>query len=80
MTVPTGVAAATRTTTVTVPLEPAGAAGALQFMVPPLPTGGVVQVVPVGYEIDWNVVFAGMLSLKVALVAVPLPTFVAVCV
>lgn len=80
MIVPLAVPAFTCTTRVTVPLEPAGAEGALQFTAPVPPTPGVVQVVPGGVEMKTNVVFAGMFSLKVGVLAAALPTFVAVCV
>ena len=80
MMVPLAVPALTCNTRVTVPLDPAGALGAVQVMVPVAPTAGVVQVVPGGAEIDWNVVLAGVVSVRVGLVAVALPVFVAVCV
>ena len=80
MIVPLGVPAVTFTTSVIVPLEPAGALGAVHVTVPVPPTGGVVQVVPGGADIDWKVVFAGMVSVRDGLVAVPLPVFVTVCV
>src|SRR5271166_5124050 len=78
--VPLAVPAFTWTTSVTVPLDPAGADTALQFMAPIPPTAGVVQVVPGGAEIEKNVVLTGVFSLNVALLAATLPTFVAVCV
>lgn len=52
MIVPLAVPAATCTTRTTVPLDPAGALAAVQLIAPVPPTGGVVQVVPVGAKID----------------------------
>ena len=80
ITVPLAVPPFTCTTTCTVPLDPAGADAAVQFIAPGWPTGGVVQVVPGGEVIEKNVVFGGVFSLKVGLVAAALPTLVAVCV
>ena len=80
MIVPFAVPAFTCNTRVTVPLDPAGADAAEQVIDPVPPTGGVVHVVPGGAEIDWNVVFAGVVSVNVGLFAVPEPVFVTVCV
>jgi hypothetical protein len=80
MIVPLAVPALTCTTKVTVPLEPAGAEAALQFMAPVPPTPGVVHVVPGGAEMEKNVVLAGVFSLNVGVLAAALPTLVSVCV
>jgi len=81
ITVPLAVLAVTCTTNCTVPLEPAGAAAAVQVVEPVAPaTRAGVHVVPVGTEIDTNVVLGGVVSIKLGFVAVALPTFVAVCV
>jgi hypothetical protein len=42
--------------------------------------GNAVQVHPAGGVIETNVVFAGVLSVKVAVVAAPVPVFVTTCV
>ena len=61
--------------------EPAAKAGFVQLMVPALPLKGVVQDHPAGsVPMDANVVFAGVISVKVALVAVLGPELVATCV
>ena len=81
--VPAAVPAITWTTKITVPLDPAGAVGAVQVVVLPAaaPTAKVgVQVVPPGTVIDTNVVFAGTVSTRDGLLAVPVPTLVATCV
>lgn len=80
MMVPLAVPAFTITTSDTVPLEPAGAFALVQLIAPTPPTAGVVQVVPGGAESETKVVFAGVVSVRVGFVAVPLPRFVAVCV
>ena len=80
MTVPLAVPDVTCTMRTTVPLEPAGADGALQLIAPVPPTGGVVHVVPGGAEIDTKVVLAGVFSVRVGVFAAALPTLVAVCV
>src|SRR5580700_11186829 len=74
ITVPLAVPAATCTTSTTVPLDPAGADGAEQVMVPVPFTGGVMHVVPGGAVIDWKVVLAGMFSVSVGVFAATLPT------
>jgi len=80
ITVPLAVPATTCTTSVTVPLVPAGAEAPVHEIAPAEPTGGVVHVVPGGAEIDSNTVFGGVFSVSDGLLAVPPPTFVAVCV
>lgn len=80
MVVPLAVPAFTFTTRRMVPLEPAGALGAVQVTVPVPPTGGVVHVVPTGAEIEKKVVFVGIVSVRDGLLAVPLPVLVTVCV
>ena len=54
--------------------------GLVHVIVPVAPTAGVVQVHPAGAETDWNVVFVGVASVKVAPVAVAGPLLVTVCV
>lgn len=78
MVVPLAVPATTCRTKVTVPVEPAGAAGAVQLIAPVPPTAGVEHVVPGGGEIETNVVCSGVVSLNDGFVAVPAPEFVAV--
>ncbi len=78
--VPFAVPAFTFNTRVTVPLDPAGADAAVHVIVPVPPTGGVIHDVPGGAEIDWNVVFVGVVSVIDGLLAVPDPVFVTVCV
>jgi hypothetical protein len=80
ITVPAAVPAFTCTTKTTVPLDPAGAAGAVQLIAPVPPTAGVVHVVPGGAEMDTKVVLVGVVSVSVGFVALAAPTFVAVCV
>lgn len=78
MIVPPAVPEATFTTITTVPFDPAGALGAVHVIVPVPPTGGVVHVVPVGAEIDWNVVLVGVVSVRVGVFAAALPTLLTV--
>jgi hypothetical protein len=78
--VPAVVPAVTFTTNSTVPLVPAGAVGPVQVTLPVAPTASDVHVVPVGGVIETNVVFAGVVSTNVGLLAVPVPTLVATCV
>lgn len=73
--VPCGVPAVTFTTTVNVP-APGATLGFVQLMVPVPPTTGVEQAHPAGNETDWKVVFGGVTSVKLALVAVLGPLFV----
>src|SRR5271165_2192796 len=80
MMVPLAVPAATCNTSCTLTLDPAATLAVVQVIVPVPPTGGVVQVVPGGAEIDWNVVLAGVVSVRVAFVAALLPVFVSTCV
>jgi hypothetical protein len=49
-------------------------------MVPAEFTAGVTQDHPAGGVIDWNVVLAGVVSVKVAVVAELGPLFVTTCV
>lgn len=80
-TVPAAAPAFTCTTKITVPTDPAGAAGAVHVVVPVEPTTSVgVQVVPPGTVRETNVVFAGTVSTSDGLFAVPVPTLVATCV
>src|SRR5580692_7251256 len=78
--VPAAVPAVTFTTNSTVPLVPAGAAGPLQVTLPVAPTASDVHVVPGGGVMETNVVFGGVVSTRVGLLAVPVPTLVATCV
>ena len=78
MAVPAGVAAATPNTTVK-PADPAAKLGLMQLMVPALPTAGVVHDHPVATTIDWKLVFAGVFSVRLALVAVLGPMLLTTC-
>ena len=49
--------------------EPEPLIGVLQWTVPVLPTGGVVQLQPAGTSSDWNVVLLGMVSSRTILKA-----------
>lgn len=66
--VPCAVPALTFTPTVNVP-APGASLGFVQVMVPVAPTAGVTQDHPAGNETDWKVVFGGVTSVKLALVA-----------
>src|SRR5271165_1181930 len=77
--VPAAVPAFTFSTTVNVP-EPAARLGFVQVIVPVPFTAGVMHDHPAGAEIDWNVVFAGVLSVRLAVVAVLGPLLVTTCV
>jgi hypothetical protein len=54
--------------------------GFVQLMVPVPPAAGVVQDHPVGIVIDPNVVFAGVVSVRVAVAALLGPAFDTTCV
>jgi hypothetical protein len=56
--------------------DPTAKLAFVQLMVPAAPVAGVVQVQPVGGVIDWNVVSAGVVSVRLALIAVLGPEFV----
>lgn len=61
--------------------EPAAKLGLLQVMVPALPTAGVVHDHPAGsVPMEENVVLAGVVSVRVAAVAVLGPELVTTCV
>ena len=60
--------------------EPAAKLGSVQLMVPVAPTAGVVHDHPAGGVTDTNVVFAGVVSVRLAVVAVLGPAFVTTCV
>jgi hypothetical protein len=61
--------------------EPDAKLGSVQLTVPALPTAGSVQDHPAGMGVnDTKVVFAGVVSVKVAFVAVLGPAFVTTCV
>ena len=77
--VPAAVPAFTFRTTVKVP-EPAAKLGSVQLMFPVPLTAGAVHDHPGAAEIDWKVVFAGVVSVKLAVVAVLGPLFVTICV
>lgn len=80
MAVPAAVPAVTLSTTVKL-AEPAAKLGLVQLMVPALPTEGVLQDHPAGSApMDENVVFAGVVSLKLAPVATLGPALVTTCV
>jgi hypothetical protein len=77
--VPAAVPALTLTTTVKLPL-PGATDGFVHVIVPVPPTAGVTQLHPAAAVMDWNVVFGGVTSVKLALVAVLGPAFVTTCV
>jgi prephenate dehydrogenase len=77
---PTAMVGATLTTTTMLADVPAARLAIVQFTVPVAPTTGVVQAHPTGIETDWNVVFVGVASLKLTVVAAMGPLFVTVCV
>jgi hypothetical protein len=61
--------------------DPAAKLGLVQLMVPALPAAGVLHDHPVGrVPMDWKVVFAGVVSLKLAVVAVLGPALLTTCV
>jgi len=82
MTVPDAVPALTLTTTGNELDEPGATLGSLQLIVPPaLPTVGRVQDHPEGTGVsDWNVVFVGTTSVKVAVLQLLGPLLLTVCV
>jgi hypothetical protein len=59
---------------------PAAKLGSVQVIVPVPPTAGVVHDQPAAGLTDWKVVFGGVLSVRLALVAVLGPAFVTTCV
>lgn len=73
--VPAVVPAVTCRTTVKL-ADPAVKLGLVQVMVPVPPTTGVIHDHPAATTIDWYVVFAGVVSVRLALVAVLGPAFV----
>lgn len=74
--VPAAVPAVTLSATVNVP-EPAAKLGLVQLMVPALPTDGVLHDHPAGsVPMEKNVVFAGVVSVKLAAVAMLGPALV----
>lgn len=77
--VPAAVPAFTLTFTVKLE-EPDAKLGSVQLMVPVLPTAGVVHDHPAGIVMDWNVVFGGVTSVRLAEVAALGPALVATCV
>ena len=76
--VPAVVPAVTFNTTVNVE-EPGAKLASVQLIVPAAPTAGVVHDQPPGIVIDWKVVFAGVVSVILAVVAVLGPLFVTTC-
>ncbi len=50
--------------------DPTAKLGSVQVIVPEVPTAGVMQDQPAGIVTDWNVVFPGVVSVRVAVVAV----------
>lgn len=82
MTVPVAVPAFTFVTSVNEAVEPEPAArvAMLQLTVPVAPTAGVVQVQVPGLARETKVVFVGIASVKVTVVAVAGPLFVNDCV
>ena len=75
MTVPAAVPAVTFRTTLKVD-DPEAKLGSVQVIAPVPPTTGVVHDHPPGVTIDWKVVFAGVVSARLALVAVLGPALV----
>ena len=75
--VPAAVPAFTLSTTVKVP-APGASFALVQLMVPVPFTAGVVHDHPAGNVIDWKVVFAGVVSVRLALVAVLGPELVTI--
>ena len=75
MAAPAAVPAVTFTATVKLAV-PAAKLGLVQVTAPALPTAGVVHDHPPGIPMDWKVVLAGVLSLKVAAVAALGPALV----
>lgn len=77
--VPAAVPAFTFTATVKLAV-PGAKLGSVQVMVPVAPTAGLVHDHPTGKVTDWKVVFGGVLSLRLAVVAVLGPALVTTCV
>lgn len=77
--VPGRVPAVTFTPTVNVP-APGAKLGSVQVIAPAEPTAGVTHDHPAGKTIDWNVVFGGVVSVRLALVATLGPPLVTTCV
>lgn len=78
--VPAAVPAVTLSATVKL-AEPAAKLGLVQLIVPALPTVGVLQDQPAGSApMEKNVVFAGVVSVKLAPVAMLGPALVTTCV
>jgi hypothetical protein len=69
---------ATLTTTTMFAEAPTARLGSVQVTFPVEPTAGVVQVQPAGAKTDWNVVFSGVASVKLTVVAAAGPLFVTV--
>jgi hypothetical protein len=69
---------ATLTTTTILAVAPTARLGSVQVTFPVEPTAGEVQVHPAGAKTDWNVVFGGVASVKLAFVAAAGPLFVTV--
>jgi hypothetical protein len=67
-------------TTTILAVSPTAKLGSVQVTVPVPPTAGVVHVHPTGAITDWYVVFAGVASVKLAVVAAAGPLFVTVSV
>lgn len=68
------------TTTMSADVPDARLAESVQVTVPVEPTGGVVQVHPLGARTESKVVFGGVASVKLTPVAAAGPLFVTVCV
>ena len=77
--VPAAVPAFTFSTKEKLP-DPGATLGLVQVIAPVPLTAGVVHDHPAGGVIDWKVVFAGVVSVKLAVVAVLGPAFVTTCV
>ena len=75
MAVPAAVPAVTFSTTVKL-ADPAAKLGLVQVMDPVPPTTGVVHDHPAAMTIDWKVVFAGVVSARLAVLAVLGPALV----
>jgi len=70
----------TFSTTTMLAVSPTAKLGSVQVTVPVPPIAGVVHVHPAGAITDWYVVFAGVASVKLAVVAAAGPRFVTVSV
>ena len=80
MTVPVAVPAFTFVTSVNEAVEPAARVAMLQVTVPVAPTAGVVQLHEPGLARETKVVFVGIASVKLTVMAVAGPLFVNDCV